>query len=232
MKTIISPMPFTPYIQTKQDLIDAVQEYGIVPYFAGSIPGFSIEEHVDPRAWFYDGIKGVWEWKGPVIQEAGCAYGKFFQKKAAFVRRDVFADLANYRRNGYDYEGFFNDGFASLKDKALYDLLEAKGPLLSKELKKLGNYRKGGASGFDTSINRLQAQCFALISDFVYQTDRFGNEYGWGIAEYATPEQFFGGGFAQDVYRCEPEESYDRLLAHVSRLFPSVNMEEIKKFVG
>ena len=152
-------MPFTPYIQTKQDLIDAVQEYGIVPYFAGSIPGFSIEEHVDPRAWFYDGIKGVWEWKGPVIQEAGCAYGKFFQKKAAFVRRDVFADLANYRRNGYDYEGFFNDGFASLKDKALYDLLEAKGPLLSKELKKLGNYRKGGASGFDTIVGRLQAQC-------------------------------------------------------------------------
>ncbi|MBQ2311475.1 MAG: hypothetical protein II185_02850, partial [Firmicutes bacterium] len=132
----------------------------------------------------------------------------------------------------YDYEGFFNDGFASLKDKALYDLLEAKGPLLSKELKRLGNYRKGGASGFDTSINRLQALCFALISDFVYQTDRFGNEYGWGIAEYATPEQFFGDGFAQDVYRCEPEESYDRLLALVSKLFPAVSMEEIKKFVG
>ncbi|MBR6498875.1 MAG: hypothetical protein IKT23_04210 [Clostridia bacterium] len=225
-------MPFTPYIQTKQDLIDAVLEYGIVPFFAGSIPGFSIEEHVDPRAWFYDGIKGVWEWKGPVIRQAGCAYGKFFQKKAAFVRRDVFADLANYRRNGYDYEGFFNDGFAPLKDKALYDLLEAKGPLLSKELKKLGNYRKGGASGFDTCINWLQAQCFVLISDFVYQTDRFGNEYGWGIAEYATPEQFMGSGFARDVYRCEPEESYGRLLGLVSRLFPSVSVDEIKKFVG
>jgi len=225
-------MSFSPYIRTKQDLIDAVQEYGIVPFFANSIPGFSIEEHVDPKAWFYDGIKGVWEWKGPVIREVGCAYGKFFQKKAAYVRQDVFADLANYRRNGYDYEGFFNDGFASLKDKALYDLLEGRGPLLSKELKKLGNYRKGGASGFDTGIGRLQAQCFVLISDFVYQTDRFGQEYGWGVAEYATPEQFFGGGFAQDVYSCELEESYDRLLALISRLFPPVSMEEIKRFVG
>ena len=33
------------YVKTKEDLIGAVQEYGIVPYFSTSRPGVSLEEH-------------------------------------------------------------------------------------------------------------------------------------------------------------------------------------------
>ena len=40
-------MAYDFYVQTKRDLIDAVQEYGVVPYFASAIPGFSLEEVVD-----------------------------------------------------------------------------------------------------------------------------------------------------------------------------------------
>ena len=224
-------MAFDFYIKTKQDLIDAVEAFGIVPYFENSIPGFSIEEHVAPSAWFDGDREGVWEWKGPVIRETGCAYGKFFERKAAFVRQDIFADLANFRRDGYDFEGYFNDGYASLKDKALYELVEANGPLLSKELKALGNYRKGGAKGFDTCMNRLQSQCFVLISDFVYLKDRFGKEYGWGVAEYATPEQFMGPDFSAAVYRCDPKGSHARLMSHVCSLFPKASLEDVRRFL-
>ncbi|MCD7829719.1 MAG: hypothetical protein LUG58_04705, partial [Clostridiales bacterium] len=69
-------------IRTKGDLTEAVQRIGILPLFQNSLPGFSAEEHAAPTAWFSD-EPGVWEWKGPVIREAGCAYGKFFEKKAA-----------------------------------------------------------------------------------------------------------------------------------------------------
>ena len=31
------------YIETKQDLIDAVHEFGFVPLFANSIPDFSVQ---------------------------------------------------------------------------------------------------------------------------------------------------------------------------------------------
>ncbi|MCD8123048.1 MAG: hypothetical protein LUE65_12595 [Clostridiales bacterium] len=55
--------------------------------------------------------------------------------------------------------------------------------MLSKTLKRDGNYRKGGATGFDTSINRLQAQGYVIISNFIYLQDRHGKEYGWGVAE-------------------------------------------------
>ena len=45
--------------------------------------------------------------------------------------------------------------------------------------------------GFETIITRLQAQGYVIINDFVYSKDRFGHEYGWGVAEYTTPEIFF-----------------------------------------
>ena len=217
------------YIRTIEDLKEAVQTLGFLPYFENSIPGFSIEEHVDPRAWFFEDEPGVWEWKGPVIRSLGCAYGKFFEKKAAFVSREWFMDLANFRRDGYDYEGFFNDELGTYKDKALFDLIDANGPILSKELKQLGNYRKGGRTGFDTSIGRLQHQCFVLISDFKYMKDKTGKEYGWGVAEYATPEQFLGPGFGA-IYQRDPSESREKVVEHLCKV-TGAERGEVEKFL-
>lgn len=198
-------------IKTKEDLINAVHRVGFLPLFRNSLPGFSVEDHVDPSVWF-TGEPGVWEWKGPVIQETGCAYGKFFENKAAFISAEWFPDFANYRRDGYDFDARFDDELASYKDKQLFDLLDDRAPVLSKTLKQDGNYKKGGATGFDTSINRLQAQGYVIISNFVYLTDRHGKEYGWGVAEYSTPEKFFEDAFTFAVYQREPAESYQRML--------------------
>ena len=99
-----SKMAYNFTVRTRQDLIDAVQEYGIVPYFSTSIPGFSLEEHCPPAVLFSDTGEDTWAWKGPVIRATGCAYGKFFEKKSAYVSREVFLDLANYRRDGYDFD--------------------------------------------------------------------------------------------------------------------------------
>ena len=220
-------------IRKKSDLIGAIEEYGFMPFFENSIEGFSIEEHVDPACWWHSdtGEWRVWEWKGSVIRETGCAYGKFFEKKACYISKEWFPDFANYRRNGYDFDARYDDGLASLKDKQLYELTEANAPVLSKQLKQLGDYRKGGNKGFDTVINRLQAQCYVVISDFVYMKDKYGRPYGWGVAEYSTPEAFMGADFTEKVYDRTPEESYERILAHFGRLFPSTEVERLKKFI-
>ena len=223
-------MVFDFYIQTKQDLIDAVQTFGFVPLFTNSIPGFSVEEHVAPEAWF-NGDEGVWEWKGPVIRESGCAYGKFFENKAVFISREWFPNFANYRRDGYDFDARFDDGLASYRDKELFELLDGHGPILSKSLKAIGNYRKGGRTGFDTSMTRLQAQCYAVISDFVYQRDRYGRPYGWGVAEYTTPEKLFGADFCDAVYARAPEASFERVLAHLKELLPHADEAVLRKLL-
>ncbi len=220
-------------INSMADLMDAVNELGFLPFFENSIEGFSIEEHIARDCW-YSGESGdwpAWEWKGPVIRETGCAYGKFFEKKACYISPAWFPDFANYRRDGYDFDARYDDGLAPLKDKQLYELIDANAPVLSKELKALGNYRKDGVKGFDTMITRLQSQCYVLISDFVYMTDKRGRRYGWGVAEYATPERFMGDRFTDNVYRRTPAESYERIFDHFVKLFPDTDEMTIRRFL-
>ena len=110
-------------------------------------------------------------------------------------------------------------------------LLEDSAPILSKRLKEKGNYKKDGRKGFDTIITRLQTQCYVLISDFIYETDRFGNAYGWGVAEYSTPEKFMGKSFINKVYKHTTEESYQRVWRHLKKLLPDVDDAVIKKLL-
>ena len=221
-------------IDSIEDLINVINELGFVPFFENDIEGFSIEEHIAPGHWFDDGDNGfwdVWEWKGPVINTAKCAYGKFYRGKAMYISSKWFPNFANYRRDGYDFDARFSDGFASYADRDLFELLDKEAPVYSKTLKKLGNYKKGGKTGFDSSIARLQKQCYVIISDFTYETDKEGNEYGWGIAEYSTPEKFFGKKFINKVYTREPEESYERLFKHFRKILPGVEDKWIAKIL-
>ena len=218
------------WICSEEDLVRAVHELGILPFFANSIPGFSIEEHVPSDIWFTD-QPGPWEWKGPVIRTAGCAYGKFFENKAAYISREWFPDFANYRRDGYDFDARYEDELASYRDKQLYDLLEKEAPVLSGDLKKLGNYGKSGNKGFDTILTRLQAQGYVLTSDFVYRRDRKGKEYGWGVARYSTPEKFWGEEFTGRVYQKTPEESLQAIRRHLCRILPDVQEDVILRFL-
>lgn len=231
-------MRFDFYVRSKEDLAEAVEAFGIVPYFSCSIPGFSLEEHCDPAALWSDTAECSWDWKGPVIRETGCAYGKFFEKKAVYVSRAWFCELANYRRDGYDFDARWDDGLARRDDKELYELIAANAPVLSKELRSLGGYAvKGrwgkteGKAGFDGSVTRLQELGYVTISDFVYTTDRLGNRRGWGVAAYDTPERFMGRDFRERVYAHTPEESCERLLAHLSELLPDTPLKELKRFL-
>jgi len=221
-------------IRSMQDLMDLIDEAGFVPFFANEIEGFSIEEHIGKGCWYNDGDNGfwpAWEWKGPVISKKKCAYGKFLNGKAMYVSAKFFPDFANYRRDGYDFDARYDDGLASFYDKELYDLLSANAPVMSKKLKKLGNYGKGGKKGFDTMITRLQKQCYVITSNFEYETDRFGNTYGWGVAEYSTPEEFLGKKFTSNVYKRSPEESYERLVKHFGKILPNADITDIRRIL-
>ena len=220
-------------IDSMEDLITLIREVGFVPFFSNEIEGFSIEDHINPALWYDAGDTWeAWDWKGPVIRKAKCAYGKFLKGKAMYISAKWFPDFANYRRDGYDFDARYDDGLASREDLELYELIDQNAPILSKPLKRLGDYRKGGKRGFDGSIARLQKQCYVLISDFGYATDKEGNQYGWGIAEYSTPEKFFGKKFTDKVYLRSPEESYEKVVKHFRKILPGIDEAEIRKLLG
>ena len=226
-------------IRTQQDMAEIVEELGFLPFFAHRIAGYSIEEHCAPEAYFGK-EPGVWEWKGPVIQETRSAYGKFFAKKAGFVSKKWFPDFANVRRDGYDFEARCEDGLAAYNEQYLYNIIASRHSILSKDAKAIGGYVKPRTvekdswqprKGFDTLITKLQMECYVLTSDFEYEVDKNGNFYGWGIARYAIPEEFYGKRFENSVYKRSPEESYERIFRHLTKILPGVPEAEIEKFI-
>lgn len=224
-------MRFSP-VTTQEELSSLIREIGFLPFFRNHIPGFSIEEITPADLWFSDERDGPWEWKGPVITMAHCAYGKLFQNKAGYISEEWFPDFANYRRDGYDFEARYEDGLAKHKDKLVMDVLEETGPILSKSLKQQAGFGKDGQKGFDGVITRLQMQGYVLCTNFEYMRDKHGIPYGWGVARYGTPEQFFGERFADLAYQRDPAESYSRMLEHLKKILPDADDTSLRKLLG
>lgn len=218
-------------LRSPEDIVSLTLELGFLPFFAGEIPGFSVEECCPPELWFSENVDGPWEWKGPVACSGQCVYGKFFGGKAGFISKECFPDFANLRRDGYDFDARYEDGLAARKDRDVYDTITEHGELLSKELKRLCNYRRGGNKGFDTVITRLQMRTYVTIGDFVYLQDKFGQTYGWGVAQYTTPEAQFGYDFVTSAYRKDPAKSRADILAHLKSILPDADETQLLKLM-
>ena len=106
------------------------------------------------------------------------------------------------------------------------EILTDRGELRSRELKSLSCLSEESRKRFDQSLSFLQMQGYITTADFVYETDRLGRPYGWGLARYATPEHFFGAAFTEKVYEREPEESRERLQAHLTKLLPQATADQ------
>lgn len=218
-------------LRSPEDIVALTAELGFLPFFAGEIPGFSVEDCCPPELWFSENADGPWEWKGPAARSGQCVYGKFFDGKAGFISKEWFPGFANLRRDGYDFDARYEEGLAARKDRAVYDTLTEHGALLSKELKRLCNYHKGGNKGFDTIITRFQMQTYVTIGDFVYLQDKYGQTYGWGVAQYTTPEARFGYNFVTSAYRKDPAESKADILAHLKSILPDADEAQLLKLI-
>ena len=219
------------HIYNVEELLNLIEHFGFLPFFKNRIPGFSVEEFCPPELWFAADAEGPWEWKGPATRSGRCLYGKFFNGKAGFVSKEWIPDFLNYRRDGYDFDARFEDGLAAYKDRDMYEAIVEHEIILSKELKKILNYSKGGNKGFDTVITRLQMQGYVSVADFTYMTDKFGKPYGWGVAKYTTPEEQFGHEYVTSAYKKKPEESRQEIVVHLKKMLPETMEQEIQRIV-
>lgn len=220
-----------PTVRSAGELASLVNEIGFLPAFHKNIPGFSAEECVAPEYWFPDSGEGFWEWKGPVIQQSGCAYAKLLHGCAAFVRLDWYAELANYRRDGYDFDARWDEGLVRHSYKLVYDILARRGSMLSRELRALAS-AYSEVKRFEEIMVRLQMQGYVVISNFEYQISKTGAAYGWGVARYETPEHRFGAAFTDRVYAHRPEESKRILLDRLRELLPRTDEKELLRLIG
>lgn len=217
-------------IHSCPEMMDYIQEVGLLPLLNSGIPGYSAEDIVSEECRYVVFPDGgwdwpLWKWKGQIVAEGNCVYGKFFAGKAGFVSREWWPDLYNYRRSKSQEpeEGTIED--------AILQTLHENGSMITRELRAACGFTgKNMRSKFDGYITRLQGACRIVTEDFIYPTDKHGREYGWGWALLSLPEQLLG----REACRCDrtPEESYARLHDHLRTLLPQATERQIEKMIS
>ncbi len=218
-------------IHSAAELEALVLEIGFLPFFSCPVRNFSIEEFTPSRYWFVEGVDGPWEWRMELARRGVVAYGKLFAKKAGLVSRKWYPDLANYRRDGYDFDARWEEGLAGYREKRIMDVLLSEGPTLSKDLKRLAGFGSDGLKGFDTAITNLQMQTYVTVHSFEYAQDKYGRPYGWGIARYAVTEDVLGEDVTRSAYNRSPAESKARILRHLGLLCSEAFDKDLEKII-
>lgn len=216
-------------IHNSIELMQLIEEVGFLPLLDSGIVGYSAEEMVDEDCRYVVNPDGgwdwpLWKWKGPVVTEGHCAYGKFFAGKAGFISMKWWPDFCNYRRSVHPQPD--QDG---IEDMILQTLRE-QGSMITRELRAACGFTGPKMrSRFDSYITRLQMACRIVTEDFVYPRDKHNREYGWGWSLLTTPEQLYGHDSCTSS--CAPQESFERIFAHLVELFPRAGEDRIIKLI-
>ena len=216
-------------IHNATELMDYIQQVGFLPLLDSGIAGYSADEAVDPDCRYVLLDDGgwdwpLWDWKGPIVTESDCVYGKFFNKKAGFVSRSWWPDLYNWRRHSHPAPSP-----GSIEETILMTLRE-HGSMITRDLRRACGFTEPKMrSRFDGYVTRLQMACRIATEDFVYPQDKHGKRYGWGWALLSTPEQLLG----KEACHCDrtPEESLARMLDHLRRLLPRASEQQITRLI-
>lgn len=212
------------------ELIDFINGIGFLPLLHTKIHGWSAEEMMDEECQFRMLPDGgwewpLWDWKGSILQESSCAYGKFIGRKATFISQEWWPDFCNYRRSIYPYpeEGTIEEG--------ILDILHTEDSLITRDLRAACGFTGPKMrSKFDAYLTRLEMGGYIVTEDFVYPQDKHGRNYGWGWSLLTTPEKLFGRESCHPGRT--PQESRCRILDHLRNVLPDVPERQLELLIG
>lgn len=223
-------------IHNVDEAIEYINEVGFLPLFKNEILGFSLEERtVSEHWWTGDPDSDPWEWRAIIARRGEVVYGKFFDRKAGFITRKWLPYFVNYRRDGYDFDALWDDEKASRRQKKIMDLFaenHSDAEYFSTEIKQKAGFGKEGEKGFDGTITDLQMMMYLCVRDFQRKKNKKGQEYGWAVAVYSTPEHIFGYDYVTSMYNEDPVESGKRIAMHMMNTYPIASASQIKRLIG
>lgn len=211
-----------PYLRNADELIALVNEVGCMPLFRSCVPGFSVEELTPDEYWFKEDTVGPWEWRQQLAAGHEIAYAKLFNGKYGFVSMELYPHLANFRRDGYDFDARVDDGLVRDSERRLYSLIEG-GLRLSSDLRKAFS-----GKGFESALTALQMGTYVTCAGFEQRRNKRGEPYGWEISLYDISENIFGD-MCTAAYDAEPAESSAFVIERLCRYMDISDAERLLK---
>lgn len=211
-------------------MMDFIHEVGFLPLLESGIEGYSGEAVVDENCRYVTFPDGgwdwpLWKWKGQIVSEMPCVYGKFFDRKAGFISLEWWPDFCNYRRSRNPLPN--EDSI----EGAILSTLQTTGSLITRQLRDACGFSgKGMRSRFDSYLTRLEMATYVVTEDFVYARDKHNREYGWGLSLLNTPESLYG----REACCCSrtPEESFQRIFEHLQSHLPQASEKQLLKLIN
>ena len=210
--------------------MELIERIGFLPLLNSDIDGFDAEDIVDEDCRYTTFPDGgwdwpLWKWKGEIVKEMPCMYGKFFNKKAGFISKEWWPDFCNYRRSKYLRPN--EDSIEGI----ILSTLQSSGGLITRELRAACGFNgKGMRSRFDGFLTKLEMATYVVTEDFVYPRDKHNREYGWGWSLLNTPETLYG----KATCLCErsPQQSYEKIFQHLRNILPEATDKQLVKLIG
>lgn len=232
-------MRIAPRIYSPESMISAIRHFGVIPFFKGKIPGWSVEELTDPECWFTTSEQlGPWDWKIDTVREGDIAYGKFLCNKAAFSTAEWYRHMMNWRRSLPKYRIPLGEKYTAntlmnrlyeVLSPTLLNIIKENGTLDGSEMRQLlqeqvheETLRKVGGSlekyllpkikrtAVDFLLLYLEMGTWSVKGDFKRVYKGPNLEYhGWQRSSHTLPELLFG----TDTYIDENAPSWAKIFS-------------------
>ncbi|MDE7464659.1 MAG: hypothetical protein K2M48_06475 [Clostridiales bacterium] len=202
-------MEFARKIHSKEELLEAVNEYGILQFWS--------EEHLS--AWTLSGVNfnTLWKIREDVVNSLEVVYGKYADKKATFVSREVFPYLAALRRDGYDFDSLSDEGRAPNRETLIMNAV-ADGTQPSYALGK-----SLGIKGFDAAVTSLQNKTYLCLTF---------KKSMMGTALLSKPETIFGYDYVRSKYSLSPAECAEEIKRRAAKGLTAFDEKTLKKLLS
>ena len=216
-------------IHSCEQMMELIGQLGFLPLLVSGIPGYSAEEMADADCRYVVYPDGgwdwpLWKWKGIIINESDCVYGKFFNGKAGFISRFWWPHFCNYRRSLYPMPE--NGSIEAI----IYQTLCEQDSIINRDLRAACGFSGPKMrSKFDGYVTRLQMATRVVTEDFVYPRDKHNNEYGWGWSLLTTPERLYGK--QSCTADCSPEDSLALMTRHLHSILPHATATQLTKLL-
>lgn len=201
--------------------------YAVIPY------DWKQREFVDSPIKWHTGNPETdpWEWRMRVLEERDdIAYSKVFFRTSGYITKEWYPCFYAVRRKGITFEEAYESGTVSDAAKQIYNIIADCGEAAFHEIKQLGGFRSEDNVKFERTIIELQMRMFITMCGRAQKSNKYGIGYGWNNTVFTTVEDFWKKRGAE-LPELDPDESRERIKAHIFKLNPNADQKKIDKFI-